>query len=37
VDVGPIVTHHYTSLEDVPQAFDGAHTAADYVKGVVEL
>jgi len=37
VDVGPIVTHHYTSLEDVPQAFDGAHKAADYVKGVVEL
>jgi L-iditol 2-dehydrogenase len=37
VDVGPIVTHQYTSLEDVPQAFNGAHKAADYVKGVVEL
>jgi L-iditol 2-dehydrogenase len=37
VDVGPIVTHHYTSLGDVPQAFDGAHRAPDYVKGVVEL
>jgi L-iditol 2-dehydrogenase len=37
VDAGPIVTHHYTSLADVPQAFDGAHKAPDYVKGVVEL
>jgi threonine dehydrogenase-like Zn-dependent dehydrogenase len=37
VDVGPIVTHRYTSLDDVPQAFNGAHRAPDYVKGVVEL
>ena len=37
VDVAPIVTHRYTSLEDVPQAFSGAHRAPDYVKGVVEL
>jgi L-iditol 2-dehydrogenase len=37
VDVGPIVTHHYTSLDEVPQAFNGAHRALDYVKAVVEL
>src|SRR4051794_21532951 len=37
VDVRSIVTHQYTSLDDVPHAFDGAHKAPDYVKGVVEL
>ena len=31
------VTHRYTSLEAVPEAFAGAHRAAGYVKGVVEL
>jgi L-iditol 2-dehydrogenase len=37
IDAGSIVTHRYTSLDDVPQAFGGAHKAPDYVKGVVEL
>lgn len=37
VEVGPIVTHHYTSLDAVPEAFNGAHRAPDYVKGVVDL
>jgi threonine dehydrogenase-like Zn-dependent dehydrogenase len=37
VEVGPIVTDRYTSLDEVPLAFAGAHTRADYVKGVVEL
>jgi L-iditol 2-dehydrogenase len=37
IDVAPIVTHRYTSLEEVPQAFSGVHRAPDYVKGVVEL
>ena len=33
----PIVTHRYSSLEDVPRAFAGAHRADDYVKAVVQL
>jgi len=37
IEVGPIITHHYTSLDDVPRAFSGAHRADDYVKGVVQL
>ncbi len=37
VAVGPMITHRYTSLNDVPRAFDGAHTAPDYIKGIVEL
>jgi L-iditol 2-dehydrogenase len=37
VEVAPIVTHRYTSLDEVPAAFAGAHRMADYVKGVVEL
>jgi L-iditol 2-dehydrogenase len=37
IEVGPIITHHYTSLDDVPRAFAGAHRADDYVKGVVQL
>jgi L-iditol 2-dehydrogenase len=37
IQVHPIVTHHYTSLDEVPQAFGGAHRAPDYVKAVVEL
>jgi L-iditol 2-dehydrogenase len=37
IEAGPIVTHHYTSLDDVPRAFAGAHRADDYVKGVVQL
>ncbi len=37
VQVAPIITHRYTALEQVPAAFAGAHRAADYVKGIVEL
>jgi L-iditol 2-dehydrogenase len=37
IQVRPIVTHNYTSLDDVPQAFAGAHRASDYVKAVVQL
>jgi L-iditol 2-dehydrogenase len=35
--VDPMITHRYTSLDDVPRAFAGAHTAPDYIKGVVQL
>jgi L-iditol 2-dehydrogenase len=35
--VEPMITHRYTSLDDVPRAFGGAHTAPDYIKGIVDL
>ena len=35
VDVVPLITHRYSSLEAVPLAFSGDHRRADYVKGVV--
>jgi L-iditol 2-dehydrogenase len=35
IDVRPIVTHRYTSLDAVPGAFAGDHRRADYIKGVV--
>jgi L-iditol 2-dehydrogenase len=35
IDVRPIVTHRYASLDAVPGAFAGDHRRADYVKGVV--
>jgi L-iditol 2-dehydrogenase len=37
IDVASLITHRYRSLEAVPGAFAGGHTAPDYVKGVVEL
>ena len=37
IDVESFVTHRYHSLDEVPAAFAGAHHAADYVKGIVEL
>jgi L-iditol 2-dehydrogenase len=37
VQAEPIVTDRYASLDEVPQAFAGAHKRPDYVKGVVEL
>jgi L-iditol 2-dehydrogenase len=37
VQAAPIVTHRYTSLDQVPAAFAGAHRAPDYVKGIVVL
>jgi threonine dehydrogenase-like Zn-dependent dehydrogenase len=35
VDVAPLITHRYKSLDAVPAAFAGDHRRADYVKGVV--
>lgn len=35
VDVAPLITHRYKSLDAVPAAFGGDHRRADYVKGVV--
>jgi threonine dehydrogenase-like Zn-dependent dehydrogenase len=35
VDVAPLITHRYRSLDAVPAAFAGDHRRADYVKGVV--
>ena len=37
IDVESFVTHRYRSLDQVPDAFAGAHRAPDYIKGVVEL
>ncbi len=35
IDVAPMITHRYSSLDDVPRAFAGEHRRADYVKGVL--
>ena len=37
VDVGPMITHRYRSLDAVPGAFTGDHAAPHYIKGVVTL
>jgi L-iditol 2-dehydrogenase len=37
VQVAPMITHRYTSLDEVPAAFAGAYRDPGYVKGVVEL
>jgi L-iditol 2-dehydrogenase len=37
IDVASLVTHRYSSLEAVPDAFAGDHRRPDYVKGVVVL
>ena len=37
VDVAPIVTHRYRSLDAVADALANGHRAADYVKGIVTL
>jgi L-iditol 2-dehydrogenase len=37
VDVAPIITHRYSSLDSVPEAFSGDHRQPEYVKGVVVL
>jgi L-iditol 2-dehydrogenase len=37
VQAAPIITHRYSSLDQVPAAFAGAHHAADYVKGIVQI
>lgn len=35
IDVAPLVTHRYTSLDALPQAFSGDHRQVGYVKGVL--
>ncbi|MDB4891407.1 MAG: Alcohol dehydrogenase GroES domain protein [Gemmatimonadetes bacterium] len=35
IDVAPMITHRYSSLEDVPRAFAGEHRRPEYVKGVL--
>lgn len=37
IDVASIITHRYTSLEQVPQALGSDWRAAGYVKGIVTL
>ncbi len=37
VEVAPLITHRYRSLEQVPGAFAGDYAAPDYIKGVVTL
>ncbi len=37
VDVTPLITHRYRSLDQVPGAFAGDHAAPHYIKGVVTL
>ena len=35
IEVAPLITHRYQSLDAVPNAFTGDHRSPDYVKGVV--
>lgn len=35
IDVAPLITHRYTTLDELPQAFAGDHRQAGYVKGVL--
>lgn len=37
VDVAPLITHRYRSLDQVPGAFAAGYAAPDYIKGVVTL
>jgi len=37
IEVAPLITHRYRSLDAVPDAFAGDHRAPEYVKGVVLL
>jgi L-iditol 2-dehydrogenase len=37
IDVAPLISHRYRSLDSVPDAFAGDHRSPDYVKGVVLL
>ena len=37
VDVAPLITHRYRSLDQVPGAFAGDYAAPGYIKGVVTL
>jgi len=35
IEVAPLITHRYRSLDAVPGAFAGDHRSPEYVKGVV--
>jgi len=35
IEVAPLITHRYRSLDAVPDAFAGDHRLPEYVKGVV--
>jgi threonine dehydrogenase-like Zn-dependent dehydrogenase len=35
IEVAPMITHWYSSLDDVSRAFAGEHRRSDYVKGVL--
>jgi L-iditol 2-dehydrogenase len=35
IEVAPLITHRYRSLDAVPDAFAGDHRSPEYVKGVV--
>lgn len=37
IQVAPLVTHRYTSLEDVRQAFEQDFARKDYIKGILTL
>ena len=37
IDVAPLITHRYRTLDELPRAFGGDHRRADYVKGVLLL
>ena len=37
IEVAPLISHRYRSLDSVPDAFAGDHRSAEYVKGVVLL
>ena len=37
IDVGPLITHRYTSFEEVEKALSTEIHDEDYVKGVVEI
>lgn len=37
IDVASLISHRYSSLDAVPQAFAGDHRLPEYVKGVVTL
>jgi L-iditol 2-dehydrogenase len=37
IEVAPLITHRYRSLDSVPDAFAGDHRSPEYVKGVVLL
>jgi L-iditol 2-dehydrogenase len=37
IDVAPLISHRYHSLDSVPNAFGGDHRSPEYVKGVVLL